>query len=116
MVCSIPNPINQMSDFLSDFYFVKRHAVHRFKSKKNIDSCNNDPDHSLPLNTKVDVWFADKRQYFTGKICAIEEQPDTYTILFHSAKNTGISLSQENCTSGRVIDSDNEDRWNLFTE
>lgn len=85
--------------------------MHKFKNKPN-SKISESPNHELPLGTIVDVWFEDKTKYFRGKIISFEEEADTYTILFHSTKNT-ITLSHENCTDGKVEVSDDADRWNL---
>ena len=162
--------VNQLTYFLSDTYFLKKHKNHRTpknfkdnrkvmekkkkkknksededekdeennKNKNNNNSNNDDSkptnnnnnnndnnysnnnskptNHSLELGTKVDVWFSDKLKYFSGKILAIEDQPETYTILFHSKQNTGITLDPKSRTSHRILKSDNEDRWNLVDQ
>jgi len=66
------------------------------------------------VDTIVDVWFdGKKKRYYSGKIFEIGEQPDTYSILFHSAKNFGITLDPEHRTNGQELDSEDKDRWNL---
>jgi len=95
-----------------DWYYVSKHTAHR--PKKGDNTIPESPNHLLSVDTKVDVWFdGKKKRYYSGKIFEIGEQPDTYNILFHSAKNFGITLDPEHRTNGQELDSEDKDRWNL---
>lgn len=104
------------SYLFSGWYFVSKHVVHHKRNISEDDptkSSTESRDHDLAIGTKVDVWFENKKKYFSGKIFAFEEKRDTYTVMFHSKKNSDITLCEDHCTDGQQQESEDGDRWNL---